>query len=212
MLVYCQLESCEQVSVKIEFEFYHFHSSRCIWKCRLPTWRPYCPGGWGGCRCELNWRLTKKKILKNDVNKAAQWTKLGVELSSFFPSMSLVILTRSILSQQPIWRDFKKSLYHKRLTHREIMMTSSNENFSALLALCAKNSLVIGEFSQRPVTWSFDVFFDIRRNKWSCKQSRHQWFETPSRSLWLILSVVNMKGFIYVIVVKQTTLMVYVWF
>ena len=32
------------------------------------------------------------------------------------------------------------------------------ETFSALLALCAENSPVTGEFpSQRPVTWSIDV-------------------------------------------------------
>ena len=37
------------------------------------------------------------------------------------------------------------------------------EKFSALLPLCAGNSLVTGEFpSQRPVTRSFDVFFDLR--------------------------------------------------
>ena len=42
------------------------------------------------------------------------------------------------------------------------MMASSNGNTSALLALCAGNSPVIGEFpSQRPVTRSFDVFFDL---------------------------------------------------
>ena len=46
------------------------------------------------------------------------------------------------------------------------------EIFSALLALCAGNSPVTGEFpSQRPVTRSFDVFFDLRLNKRS-KQSR----------------------------------------
>ena len=34
------------------------------------------------------------------------------------------------------------------------------ETFPALLAICAGNSLVTGEFpSQRPMTWSFDVFF-----------------------------------------------------
>ena len=38
--------------------------------------------------------------------------------------------------------------------------------FSALLALCTGNSPVTGEFSsQRPVTRSFDVFFDLRLNK-----------------------------------------------
>ena len=40
------------------------------------------------------------------------------------------------------------------------------ESFSALLALCVENSPVIGEFpTQRPVTRSFDVFFDLRLNK-----------------------------------------------
>ena len=38
------------------------------------------------------------------------------------------------------------------------------EIFSALLALCTGNSPVTGEFpSQRPVTRSFDVFFDLRK-------------------------------------------------
>ena len=57
--------------------------------------------------------------------------------------------------------------------------------FSALLALCAGNSPVTGEFSsQRPVTRSFDVFLDLHLNKLLSKQSRRWWFETPSRSLW----------------------------
>ena len=52
------------------------------------------------------------------------------------------------------------------------------ETFSALLALCAGNSPVTGEFpTQRPVTWSFDVFFDLRLNKCLSKQSRGWWFE-----------------------------------
>ena len=47
------------------------------------------------------------------------------------------------------------------------------ETFSALLALCAGNSPVAGEFpSQRPVTRSFGVFFDLRLNKRLSKQSR----------------------------------------
>ena len=40
------------------------------------------------------------------------------------------------------------------------------ETFSVLLDICVGNSLVPGEFpAQRPVTWSFDVFFDLRLNK-----------------------------------------------
>ena len=52
------------------------------------------------------------------------------------------------------------------------MMTSSNGNISALLAICVGNSPVTGEFpTQRPATRSFDVFFDLRLNKWLSKQS-----------------------------------------
>ena len=59
------------------------------------------------------------------------------------------------------------------------------ETFPALLVLCAGNSLVTGEFpSQRPVTRSFDVFFNLRLNKRMSKQSWSWWFETTSRSLW----------------------------
>ena len=59
------------------------------------------------------------------------------------------------------------------------------ETFSALLVICAGNSSVIGEFSvQRPVTRSFDVFFDLRLNKRLSKQSWGWRFETPSRTLW----------------------------
>ena len=58
------------------------------------------------------------------------------------------------------------------------------ETFSALLALCAGNSPVVGEFpAQRPVTRSFDVFFDLRMGTRLSKQSWGWWFETPSRSL-----------------------------
>ena len=59
------------------------------------------------------------------------------------------------------------------------------ETFSALLAICAGNSPVPGEFpAQRPVTRGFDVFFDLRPNKRLSKQWWGWWFETPSWSLW----------------------------
>ena len=67
------------------------------------------------------------------------------------------------------------------------------EEFTALLALCAGNSLVTGEFpSQRPVTRSSDVFFDLRLNKRLIKQLWSGWFETPSRSFWR-----HCNGFMY---------------
>ena len=59
------------------------------------------------------------------------------------------------------------------------------ETLSALLALCARNSPVTGEFpSKRPVTRSFDVFLDLLMNKRLRKQSWGRGIETPSFSLW----------------------------
>ena len=55
------------------------------------------------------------------------------------------------------------------------------ETFSTLLAILP----VTGEFpAQRPVTRSFDVFFDLRLSKRLSKQSWGWWFETLSRPLW----------------------------
>ena len=59
------------------------------------------------------------------------------------------------------------------------------KTFSSLLPIGAGNSPVTGEFPpQRPVTRSFDIFFDIRLNKRLSKQSWGWWFETPSRPVW----------------------------
>ena len=59
------------------------------------------------------------------------------------------------------------------------------EILSASLTICAGNSPVTGEFpAQRPVTRSFDVFFNLRLNKRLRKHSRGWWFETQSQPLW----------------------------
>ena len=72
------------------------------------------------------------------------------------------------------------------------------ETFSALLALCEGNSPVTAEFpSQRPVTRSFDVFFDLRLNKRLSKPSRRRWFETPSCTLWCHCNVKMAKFLVW---------------
>ena len=76
------------------------------------------------------------------------------------------------------------------------MMTSSNGNMFRITGpLC-------GEFtghrevpSQRPVTRSFDVFFDLRLNKRLSIQSWVWWFETPSRPLWHHCNETNLSCF-----------------
>ena len=65
------------------------------------------------------------------------------------------------------------------------MMTSSNGNIFRVTGPLCGEFTGPGEFpAQRPVTRSFDVFFDLRPNKRLSKQPWGWWFETPSWSLW----------------------------
>ena len=82
---------------------------------------------------------------------------------------------------------YDENAYHSWWPHQM-------ETISELLAICAGNSPVTGEFaSQRPVTRSFDVFFDLRLNKRLSKQSWGWWLETPSPSLWSHCNVLTYR-------------------
>ena len=66
------------------------------------------------------------------------------------------------------------------------MITSSNKNIFRVTGPLCGEFTGPGEFpTQRPVTRSFYVFFDLRLNKRLSKQPWGWWFETPSWSLWL---------------------------
>ena len=65
------------------------------------------------------------------------------------------------------------------------MMTSSNGNIFRVTGPLCGEFTVPGEFpTQKPVTRSFDVYFDLRLNKRLSKRPWGWWFETPSWSLW----------------------------
>ena len=78
-----------------------------------------------------------------------------------------------------VWNGFG-NIFQTFRSHGVSWWRHQMETFSALLAHYAGNSPVAGEFPSR----TFDVFFDLRLNKRSGKQSWGWWFETPSRSLW----------------------------
>ena len=85
---------------------------------------------------------------------------------------SLIILVIGKLNEQKI-KNVKSWWRHQM------------ETFPVLLAICAGNSPVFGEFpTQRPVTRSFDDFLDLRLNKRLSKQWWGWWFETLSHPLW----------------------------
>ena len=68
---------------------------------------------------------------------------------------------------------------------RHHMMTSSNGNTFRVTAHLCGEFTGPGEFpSQKPVAWSFDVFFDLRPNKRLSKQWWGWLYETPSCPLW----------------------------
>ena len=79
------------------------------------------------------------------------------------------------------------------------MMTSPNGNIFRVTGHLSGNSPVPGEFpAQRPVTRSFDVFFDLRLNKRLSKQSWGWWFDTLSRPLWRHRNVASQsKGLLF---------------
>ena len=72
-------------------------------------------------------------------------------------------------------------------------MTSSNGNIFRVTGRLCGEFTDPGEFpAQRPVTQSFDVFFDLRLNKRLSKTSWGWWFETLSRPLWRYRNVHDM--------------------
>ena len=116
-------------------------------------------------------------------------------------STSWLTVFHQCLSIYPIRQDSS----HQCLGWTCVMMTSSNGKFSALLALCLENSSITGELpSQRPVTRSFDIFFDLRHNKRLSKQSRHRWIDTPWCSFWRDCNL--MIYTIYILVISDKVL------
>ena len=130
---------------------------------------------WKACRnysfLQENWYVNEMPNWYVNVNEMPQLNNCFLEydnnthhtLSNYQQSFPLL---RTCVSVNSWWR------------HQMIF-------FSLLLAFCAGNSPVTGEFpAKRPVTRSFDVFFHQRLNRQLSKQWRRWWFETLPRSLW----------------------------
>ena len=105
------------------------------------------------------------------------------------PSALVVQVKMLMLTIRPEYRiSSEKSNW--QITHKFCNISKSwwrhqIKTFSELLDLCEGNPPVTGGFpSPRPVTRSFDVFFDLRLNKRLSEPSRRRWFEETSRSLW----------------------------
>ena len=90
-----QLDHQEPNSVKFESEFIHFHSRKCIWKCSLPEWRQFCPGG------------DKLKAIQLLCRKPVVQTFSATSGDKVVTSTNLYVLVTMIISLWPndaIWR------------------------------------------------------------------------------------------------------------
>ena len=106
-------------------------------------------------------------------------------LLDFWNTLSPVADISTLASPMLTPSSFPSMLVFQRISFPCTWWRHQMETFSAILAIFAGNSPVLGEIpAQRPVTRSLDVFFDLRLNKRLSKQSWGWWFETPSRPLW----------------------------
>ena len=144
-----------------------FHSRKCIWKYRLQN----------GCHFVQRGRVNSLCII-------VTWAwNIVIFRSYYFPVLfhiSIDALSYSLfyVQHQRLW------FVALHISWLLSIMTSSNGNIFRVAGHLCGNSPVPGEFPARPVTRSFDVFFDLRLNKRLSKQSWGWWFETLSRSLW----------------------------
>ena len=124
------------------------------------------------------------QIKKRESSTATPPCRHQVISVSSFQTLVLILLRRCDLNNQPqvagkpciktqwqgnlIWGDSRNArVWNKRMMgNLKVMMTSSNGNiFRVTSPLCGEFTGP-GEFpTQRPVTRSFDVFFDLRVNK-----------------------------------------------
>ena len=131
--------------------------------------------------CPLLSQITSLTIVYSIIYSGANQRK--------YQSSALLAFVRGI-HWSPVNSPHKGPVTQKMFPFDDIIMSHAwwrhqMETFSALLAICAGNSPVPGEFpTQRPVTRSFDVYFDLRPNKWLSKESWGWWFEALSWSLW----------------------------
>ena len=157
-----------------------------------PWENAYCTCIWSTpfCRMMTSWHTTSFRV--------HDWP--------FVRGIRQYLYISSILRKGPVIRIFYvfvvsfSILLNKRFNYRwgetprcscdvsVIITVTSHEPHGVTGPLC-------GEFpSQRPVTRSFDVFFDLRLNKRLSKQSWGWCFDTPSRSLWRHCNAVQISN------------------
>ena len=144
----------------------------------------HCPLGWQLCG-----NVEARKVARSFIEYIVLWLWF-VCYSIWIESILTTIIKCTLyvfISQKFCSVENKSYYYYHHYMPRCLYIPwwrHQMEIFSALLAICAGNSPVPGEFpAQRPVTRSFGVFFDLRLNQRLSKQSLGWWFDSIMRSL-----------------------------
>ena len=123
-------------------------------------------------------RSSRRRGLECDIS--SQRTRVGTSIPTLVTSVSMAM---SALAKghdcSEVWYCDNTTVAatlknEPSITWSQAWWRHQMEIFTALLAICAG----------RPVTRSFDIFFDLRLNKQLSKQSWGWWFEMLSRPLW----------------------------
>ena len=130
---------------------------------------------------------TKYKYILPVITSKCQHINMG-ELRVWYSFISLLPFnfTGSVFGNGP-WSDnlLIRTTKDQVILTGCAMMTSSNEKQFPCNWPFVREFTGPGEFpTQRPVTRSFDAFYDLCLNKRLSKQPWGWWFETPSWSLW----------------------------
>ena len=171
------------------FSFGHRHG-RWIWLLLLPNasfvWSDETLWLLGFTAVMLRGYLWRQHIIGHFT---VEWCHMGIMASEITGNLTVYSIAFSVWQQ---WQHQSSPVLALCATVLVIFLfftwswwCHQMETFSALLSICAGISIVTGEFSaQRPVTRSFDVFFDLCLNKRLSKQSWGWLFETLSCPLW----------------------------
>ena len=105
------------------------------------------------------------------------------------------------LFKSAVWnvlKDVRRALFYSASVSREIWMNEHDDviKWKHIPRYWPFVRRIHRSFpSQRPVTRSFDVFFDLRLNKRLSKQSWGWWFEASSRPLWRHFNEIYMLAY-----------------
>ena len=112
-----------------------------------------------------------------------KWRNYFMSLAGVMP---VLLVNRWCTERQQTWHGLMSPReFNSVLQNGHIWWRLQMERVSTLLALCEGNPPVTSWVpSQRSMTRSFDVFFDLRLNKRLSKQSKRQWFEVPLCLSW----------------------------